>query len=1410
MYELQRSFLSAAALLSALLVLAAGGETRAQTGPGGVGNSDGSGGQPRNVLWLRGDRGITYSDDSVDVWEDQSGNANHAAGTGAKRPTYVAPDGTLNNLPYINYPATGSGLQLVVADADNLDNTTGLTHFVVFEPASVSGTVGIISKRVSNGNNQSFILFRQANTLRTTIVGNTVNGGNSASNRLTGNTPVISTNFYNGTISNPRIFLLKNLLQLNSGNGPASIPNNASNLFIGVHDSGDNNNFDGKIAEVLIYQQALNVTQRQIVNNYLNAKYGLALSSGDVYAGDNAGNGHYDFDVFGIGRTADTDRHEEAGSEGFYFSNPSGLGNSEWLLAGHNGTANAVSTANLGAGVEQRWARAWYIDKTGGLDIDLTFDFGEGIGGQLPTLKDNYVLLREISGTFEIVAIADSDKSLTGDRITFRVANASLTDGVYTLGTINALQSPVDGMSRRTWYSYQSGDWSDAGSWTLDGSLTPLLVNPGSEVPGASDLVVITSGRTITADVNNINIYNLQVTGTLDVAATSGHDFTTISGEGRIRLSGASGADNFPAGNTAQFADSVSGGTVELYGSGLSLDEDRTFNHLIVNLSAATASLLANYTLYGDLEIQSGTFRINDNGTATARTISVYGDVLVSTGTQITVGSANARHQFNFYGNLTVEGTLAFTNRVAANYTAEATNGIVDANFLSDVKDQYVWCNGPSTFYRIEINKGVDDTYKLMLTASNASNFNLYGFANENHGSTAQLADNANALGLIFGTVEIGTNIDIPVLNNTGNYNVSAGAALWVNGGSVTKPNGTAIVPYGVIRVSAGTLSAPINSGITLRDNGTIIVDGGTLTANQIRTSVFGTGNVGGYVQSGGSVTVDGTGGVSGDYSVFSLTYPGNVFNMSGGTLTVRGAITGTGGLRGAIFIASDPANVSITGGTVVMEINNNTVYRVTSMAPFWSAVMRKTGGTATNVELTGGTSGASGAETVLAAQPLVLYNDLTIENGVNFVTNNQNLTYGGSFEIENGATYTPGSNTTTIRGIGVSSLNFGNTTVTQAWNNLTIDREQETAIVRIVSGNATALRLNGELRVQSGNFDYNGYIVSARGSVYVADTIGTPSAAGKLLLDGTSAQTITSSNGRIYNLDLNNTSGISLAGGALKILKTLTLSNGVFDINTRRLTLDGAAANIAGSGFGTGKMIQTSGNASDEGLEMYFDAAETILFPLGTNANATVRYTPVMAALQNYSDDGYIRITTEDDVLQTTLLTAGPDILSYNWRVHHSGFSTLPTVSYQFVYAESDVGGTEGNYVPGKVLGSSPFTRSSEESTDINTGTNTLTFNGSSTGGLFPGNGFPLEDAAYTAGIAARFTGTPRVFYTRRFGDGAAINWRDATIWTLATWTIDSNGTVDPDEVHDSRQPAISDYPKAGDIAVRGLGALG
>jgi hypothetical protein len=49
-------------------------------------------------------------------------------------------------------------------------------------------------------------------------------------------------------------------------------------------------------------------------------------------------------------------------------------------------------------------------------------------------------------------------------------------------------------------------------------------------------------------------------------------------------------------------------------------------------------------------------------------------------------------------------------------------------------------------------------------------------------------------------------------------------------------------------------------------------VEGGTINTNQIRTSVLGAENVGGYVQSGGTTNILGT-STNADYYCFNLTY---------------------------------------------------------------------------------------------------------------------------------------------------------------------------------------------------------------------------------------------------------------------------------------------------------------------------------------------------------------------------------------------------------------------------------------------------------------------------------------------------------------------------------------------------------
>ncbi|MCX8491351.1 MAG: hypothetical protein ORN54_09815, partial [Cyclobacteriaceae bacterium] len=332
----------------------------------------------------------------------------------------------------------------------------------------------------------------------------------------------------------------------------------------------------------------------------------------------------------------------------------------------------------------------------------------------------------------------------------------------------------------QTWYSYQTGNWSSPLSWTTDGGSFPLYVNPTNAVPGATHNVVITSGKVISMDVNNQQVASISVIGTLDILATTGHNFGTISGSGRIKIAGAT--DNFPAGTATNFADNAVGGTLEINGAGILLTSPHTFNNVVVNMSAVAnvAVLKNNWTINGNLTITQGLLQFEDASAPQNRTLTVTRNVAVAANGGIRTANSNNRHEFNLFGDFVNNGTAHFTNRGAANTVAEALDGIVDVNFRSAMQDQQAVCNGDTRFYRIEIDKGTNDRYKVSLSASLAANFSLFGFAQEGHtANTSQLVANNNALGLLNGTVEIGTNVTIPALQtsgSTGNYNISTGA----------------------------------------------------------------------------------------------------------------------------------------------------------------------------------------------------------------------------------------------------------------------------------------------------------------------------------------------------------------------------------------------------------------------------------------------------------------------------------------------------------------------------------------------------------------------------------------------------------------------------------------------------------
>lgn len=1381
----------------------------AQTGPGGVGNTLGAG-QPRNVLWLDATKLPLADGNDITAWPDISGNANHLTTTATISPQFenTAP---LNGLGYARFSKAGN--RIVITSFNDMPQSA-YTVIVVYRTPVASTGQGLISYAASDASPDEYLL-RNSDALRTYIGSGAFDQSTIATNNNSFRVLVNSWDNIDGILDyyvdgneSGALYRTANGFKIGQNlqpGGTLAIGNDQDLLNDG-YESADA--FVGDIAEVIVYDRKLNAMQVRILNNYVSAKYAIGLVSGmDFYAGDTPTNGNHDFDVVGIGRLNGT-VHNEANSAGFILTANTYSSTNTFTFTGHNNLPNSAVTTSLMPGIAQRWNRSWYIQFTNNQTLDATFDLGEGINGGTPVNIDNYVLLKWSTGNNRWeMPVTPISKSINGDRITFRI-NQSAGNGRYTLGTLDEIVSPVTGINVRTWYSYQTGQWNNPNVWTLDGGVVPLLTNPANETPQPSDYVIITNGRTVTMNSDNIVISGARVNGILNVAGTSGHNFNTIEGNGRIRLSGATvtGIDNFPAGSTTNFADAINGGTTEYYGSNnISLSTARTLNNVEIRLAGATATLLSNWNINGTLSVETGTFQINDN-TAVVRTLNVAGNVTIETGATISTGTGSAVHEFNLQANLTNNGgTLALTNLTAANYTAAAADGNVNLNFISGLKDQELICNGFSKFWRIKIDKGLDDTYRTRITANAIANFNLWGRAD--HNTDGDLTTNNNALALIRGTAEIGNNIQIPVLNNTGNYSVYSTAALWINGGSVTKIGGSALVGYGKIKVSAGTLSVPANSGVTLRVNGTFEVEGGSVNVYQIRTSILGANNIGGYIQTGGNVVL-GDGNINNDYHTFSMTYTGNVFRMSGGTLTIRRAATTTD--RGIVYINSDPQNVSVTGGTIILELNTNSAnYAITSRAPFWNLTLRKTNNNTQTFKLRGGTSGDPGNPstiTTLPAQPLIVLNELRIENptiGTNPTVLDAlgiDVELGKDFIMTNNTGYTTGLNTTRFTGSANAILNLGG--VTRTFNNTYIEKTTPTTAFSIQNGvaaPAVALTINGTLSALKGNITYGAHIISAKGNVNITTTVGA-SSTGKVVLDGSAPQTISANNGTFHFVELNNATGVNLTTGTLNINETLTMTSGVFNIDIHKLVLQGSSATIAGTGFGLTKMIQTAGNASDGGLELYFGTGTNILkvYPIGTNANSTVRYTPANIQKISGASAGYIQVNPVDEILQTTnLATGGPDILSYYWRIRHRNFTVLPIVAYNFNYADSDIDGTESNYVPGRVLDVTPFTRSSDGATDdINTTTNTLYFNGVSTTSSFPGAGFTITAANYTAGGSSRFTGSPTVYYSRSTGATGfpGLNWETNASWS----TVSHTGA------------AATNFPKAGDIAIIGSGNTG
>jgi hypothetical protein len=393
-------------------------------------------------------------------------------------------------------------------------------------------------------------------------------------------------------------------------------------------------------------------------------------------------------------------------------------------------------------------ARNWYVQTTSG------------------NFTSAFVRLTE-SGLLQTRVIGSSSAQ-SGNYASIGGANigASIITSQTVLGTSLPTYFAIGTSLVMGLYSYQSGNWDNTTSWTTDASGNTRV---NSRVPGVMDNVTILNGRTISISANTkqVNTLTMNSGGILDIGSFTGHNFGTVTGQGKIMLS----SNTLPGGTYTGFVAS-NGGTIEYYNlNGVSISTTQfTYNNLIVSNYTANAnsSFFVNssspttYVINGNFSLKnysSGTQTLYfGNPTASDNLINmtVSGNFSVDAGCNIIVNNfatshniPNANdegatpypvHTLSLYGNLTNNGSIRFTglpSPVANAYyilTTTANGGVNYGDvqvFFKGATNNTVTCNGTTDFFRLVVEKGTDKTYAIEVNSSSTNNFALYAPNNQ-------------------------------------------------------------------------------------------------------------------------------------------------------------------------------------------------------------------------------------------------------------------------------------------------------------------------------------------------------------------------------------------------------------------------------------------------------------------------------------------------------------------------------------------------------------------------------------------------------------------------------------------------------------------------------------------------------
>jgi fibronectin-binding autotransporter adhesin len=1060
--------------------------------------------------------------------------------------------------------------------------------------------------------------------------------------------------------------------------------------------------------------------------------------------------------------------------------NTTGISLSATSICNGNGTDVTISSSNLVTG---------------------TYTITYNVTGTLNSISSTDVNISFTAGapgtaTFTTAALANAENSTVN--IT-RITNSS---GNYVDLTSTANFTVY---ACRSWYSYQTGNFNDFNTWTLDPSGS-TFDNGTSLTPTTFDEVTILNGFTVTYNINNVVLTTTKIEGggILDMAATTGHTLGVITGTGLLRINGTS----LPTGTYTDFVSTL-GGTIEYYNTGGNLPTTQTtYNNLMMTNSAGSIIyvLVSNMTVNGTFSLTTTggtvTWQIND-ASDTQRTITLNSDLNVASGGRITVGTGNEgtaatpQHALTMYGNITNSGIIKFYDPTDPEL-AEADYGLtyptvgvdlhrnelqgnaVNVTFAGTV-DKTVMCNNTTDFYRLILNKGTGQQAILTINSANNSYFRLFGPANIATSETTPSTNSwewfsANALSLINGTLELKGNINIPVLqlnlaSTTGYFPIPRNAGLWLNDAGVnvqisdltpdvfTGNKDGRILISGLLRVSNGFLFDGFSKGLGSQDGGTYLQEGGLVRCWQFRPrSVAGNPSFS-FKQTGGTMDVGYNYALSGgkidqfenDYGRFDLATTNSTFEMSGNAILNIAKPTryddspvegGDGTLDGGLFrVASSSANYNVTGGTVNFYMGAEI-----AGGSYPGYIITTAPLYSVNIYEESATTETAQLQT----NSLIVLNSLTINttNSPSFVTNNLNVTVGGNFIINTGATYTPGTGTTTFNG-----------TSAQVWTHDGTISALASVVMNKASGTLTLAgsqafpSITTVLTLTAGILADGGKTVTVTGTL---SNSATHSGSGVIIYNNAGASTIGGNNGTFGNLTIQTnatiaTSGAQTVSGTLRLVganTTLNISSNALNALSNIYSDASPGTAIA---FTASKRILTSGLHNAGGLTRQ-GGSGNILFPVGTGS----LYTP---ATINVTASTHGTITMRPVASEHPNVTSTAQSVRYYWSVVSSGYVGITAVTHSsYDYSTTTEDNPTANY------------RSARYDPDAFTwATNNTVFNANtsppipdfSTGTDWAGVVGDRLDGEYTCGNVIAF-GNVTVYFSKASG-----NWNATTTWS-------------------------------------------